>query len=207
MHASNDNAPRLTMIRPTSLTVWVHLRRLTAAPSIAVLTHRSGDLVPAAANYSWPKLPGRAPTCALVRSVANARSSAESVDSQHTQSISAFGATIRPVPRPLTDHERDILGLLLSVDFAGAVELRQQAASVSADREGMIIDLLVDSEASRASVISRTPVQAVVDGDGYDGGLILFVDDGRLSALEYWWVTQDRPDVMPPLSAIGAPII
>jgi hypothetical protein len=110
------------------------------------------------------------------------------------------------VPRPLSDRERDILELLLAADFPGATELRQQAASVSAEREGMIIDLIVSAESPRATVVSRTPVQAVVDGDGYDGGLPLFVDDGQLSALEYWWVTEDRPDVMPPLTAIGAPI-
>ena len=115
-------------------------------------------------------------------------------------------ATIVPVPRLLSDRERDILDLLLSVDFPGAVELRQQAASVSAEREGMIVDLIVSAEDPRATVVNRTPVQAVVDGDGYDGGLLLFVDDGRLSALEYWWVTEDRPDVLPPLTAFGAPI-
>ena len=49
-------------------------------------------------------------------------------------------------------------------------------------------------------------MQAVVDGDGYDGGLLLYVDEGSLSAFEYWWVTEDPPAVMPPLSAIGSPI-
>ncbi|MDF2146865.1 hypothetical protein P2F65_17940 [Knoellia sp. p5-6-4] len=93
-------------------------------------------------------------------------------------------ATIAPVPRLLSDRERDILDLLLSVDFPGAVELRQQGASVYAEREGMIIDLVVSAESPRATVVNRTPVQAVVDGDGYDGGVLLFVDDGRLSALE-----------------------
>ena len=115
-------------------------------------------------------------------------------------------ATIASVPRPLTDRERDILDLLLAVDFPGAAELRQQAASVSAEREGTIIDLIVSAKSLPATVISRTPVQADVDGDGYDGGLLLFVDDGRLSALEYWWVTEEQPDLMPPRTAIGAPI-
>jgi hypothetical protein len=125
---------------------------------------------------------------------------------RHRALLAVSRATIAPVPRQLSDRERDILDLLLSVEFPGALELRQQAASVSAEREGMIIDLLVSAEDPRATVVNRTPVQAVVDGDGYDGGLLLFVDDGRLSALEYWWVTEDRPDVLPPLSAIGAPI-
>ncbi|CAN7266400.1 hypothetical protein [Knoellia sp. LjRoot47] len=94
------------------------------------------------------------------------------------------------MPRLLNDRESDILALLLSVDFPGVVELRRQAESVSASREGMIIDLWVSADSPRATVTSRTPVQAVVDGEGYDGGLLLFVDDGRLSALEYWWVTE-----------------
>ncbi len=111
------------------------------------------------------------------------------------------------MPRLLSDRERDILDLLLSVDFPGVVELRQQAVSVSAEREGMITNLAVSAESPRATVVNRTPVQAVVDGDGYDGGLLLFVDDGALSALEYWWVTEERPEVFPPLTAIGAPIV
>ena len=110
------------------------------------------------------------------------------------------------MPRSLTDREREILDLLLSVDFPGVVELREQATTVSAEREGMIVDLLVSADCPHAAVVKRTPVQAVVDGDGYDGGLLLFVDDGQLSALEYWWVTEERPDVMPPLAVIGAPI-
>jgi hypothetical protein len=31
-------------------------------------------------------------------------------------------------------------------------------------------------------------------------------DGRRLSALEYWWVTEEKPDVFPPLSAIGLPL-
>ncbi len=70
----------------------------------------------------------------------------------------------------------------------------------------MVIDLSVDESLPRAPVTSRQPVQAVVDGAGYDGGLLLFVDDGRLSALEYWWVTEERPEEFPPVECIGPPI-
>jgi hypothetical protein len=110
------------------------------------------------------------------------------------------------VTRPLTARERDILDLLLSIEFPGVRELRQQAMSVSAEREGMFIDLVVNAGLPPASVVSRTPVQAAVDGGGYDGGVLLFVDGGRLSALEYWWVTEQKPDALPPRSAIGQPI-
>jgi hypothetical protein len=66
--------------------------------------------------------------------------------------------------------------------------------------------LAVEPGAPKAKVLARVPVQAVVDGDGYDGGLLLYVDEGSLSALEYWWVTEDPAAVMPPPSAIGSPI-
>jgi hypothetical protein len=115
--------------------------------------------------------------------------------------------TIRPVPRPLATREVDVLRLLLSVDFPGVEELRDQATSASAEGKGMIVDLIVDEELPRAEVVSRTPVQAVVDGDGYDGGLLLFVDNGQLSAIEYWWGTEEMPEVFPPTSAVGKPII
>jgi len=110
------------------------------------------------------------------------------------------------VSRELTDHERAALDLLLSAEFPGVRELRQQATSVKADGRGMIVDLMVDDAAPRATVLSRTPVQAVVDGEGYDGGLLLCVDDGRLSALECWWVTEEMPDEFPPVSSIGRSI-
>jgi hypothetical protein len=62
-----------------------------------------------------------------------------------------------------------------------------------AESDSLVVHLAVDEALPRATVDVRVPVQAVVDGDGYDGGLILSVDNGRLSALEYWWVTEDRP--------------
>jgi hypothetical protein len=120
--------------------------------------------------------------------------------------VSPVHAKINPMARPLTARERGILELLLSVEFPGAGELREQAAFVLAEREGMVLDLVVPGGLPRASVVSRTPVQAVVDGDGYDGGVLLFVDDGRLSAMEYWWVTEEKPELLPPLSAVGRPI-
>jgi hypothetical protein len=68
-------------------------------------------------------------------------------------------ATIHAVTRPLTARERDILNLFLSIDLPGAGELREQAMSVSAEREGMVIDLIVNEGPPSATVVSRTPVQ------------------------------------------------
>src|SRR5687767_4476108 len=68
-------------------------------------------------------------------------------------------ATIHAVTRPLTARERDILDLLLSIDLPSAGELRERAMSVSADREGMVIDLIVNEGLPTVTVVSRTPVQ------------------------------------------------
>jgi hypothetical protein len=64
----------------------------------------------------------------------------------------------------------------------------------------------VDEFLPKAADSGRVPVEAAVDGAGHAGGLMLWVDDGRLSALEYWWVTEKAPDGFPPASAIGMPV-
>ena len=110
------------------------------------------------------------------------------------------------VNRALHPRERAALAVLLAAEFAGAAELRAQAETVLAASDSLVVDLVVDGSLPRAVVSRRVPVEAEVNGAGYLGGLILFVDDGRLSALEYWWVTQKAPDGFPPASAIGTPL-
>jgi hypothetical protein len=109
------------------------------------------------------------------------------------------------VPRPLLARERAALNTLLAADFPGAIELRVQARTASADGNGLIIELRVDPSLPTATVSSRVPVEAVVDGADHNGGLILIVEDGRLAALEYWWVTDEKPAEFPPADAIGRP--
>ena len=111
------------------------------------------------------------------------------------------------VTRSLSPRERAALDALLAADFGGAPELRSQAESVLASNDGMVVDLVVDRALPTATVVHRVPVQAVVDGADYDGGLILYVEEGRLSGLEYWWVTEDKPDDFPPASAVGRPVV
>ena len=111
------------------------------------------------------------------------------------------------MPRELLPRERAALDLLLGLDFEGVRELRLQAATAQAEGTGLVVDLSVDPGLATAQVAKRIPVQAVVDGGAYDGGLLLYVDGGRLSGLEYWWVTEDAPDEFPPLEVIGAPIL
>jgi hypothetical protein len=113
------------------------------------------------------------------------------------------------VSRELRTRERVALNALLAAEFAGAAALRAQAETVVAGGGPLIVDLLVDRSLPLAAANHRDPVQgtveAVVDGEGHLGGLILFVDEGWLSALEYWWVTEDPPAGFPPAFTIGTP--
>ena len=104
------------------------------------------------------------------------------------------------MPRPLSSRERTALDTLLRAEFDGSQELRLQAGSVLAEGDGLIIDLVVDAHLPAARVHNRAPVEASVhDGDDV-GGLILFVEAGRLSALEYWWTSDQKPRQFPPAS-------
>jgi hypothetical protein len=111
------------------------------------------------------------------------------------------------VCRPLSSRERTALDVLLRAEFDGSQELRLQAGSVLAEGDGLIIDLVVDAHLPEARVRNRAPVEATVhDGDDV-GGLILFVERGRLSALEYWWTSDQKPREFPRASAIGDPVV
>jgi hypothetical protein len=87
-----------------------------------------------------------------------------------------------------------VLNHLLSVDFPGVEALREQAECVMVKREsgvGPTVDLVVPgADVPRAEVVDRTPVEAwsthkVDSGDFVQ--VVLFVDHGRLSALELNW--------------------
>ena len=111
------------------------------------------------------------------------------------------------VHRDLHPRERAALNALLTAEFAGVAELRAQAETALAVGGALVVDLVVDRSLPAANVGHRIPVQAAVDGEGYDGGLILYVDDGRLSGLEYWWVTEKAPAEFPPPSAVSLPVV
>lgn len=111
------------------------------------------------------------------------------------------------VPRPLSSRERAALDTLLTAEFDGSRELRLQAASVLAEGDGLVIDLVVDGNLPAAPVRKRAPVEASVHEGEETGGLILFVDRGRLSGLEYWWTGDEKPREFPPATAIGNPVV
>jgi hypothetical protein len=118
--------------------------------------------------------------------------------------------TVPIEPRPLSVTERSALELILSVEFAGAAELRNQldrtevVARWGADSAS--INLRVRQPVRRAAMETRlVPVGAqVVDELGeYIGELLVWTDNGAtLSSLEYAWVTDQMPTALPPVERI-----
>jgi hypothetical protein len=112
--------------------------------------------------------------------------------------------------RPLSQEELAVLRHILSASFAGAAELRQQltTATVSGNWEpagSPSIDIAVPAESPSAHIADGpVPVAAqVIDGTGeYLGELLLWVTGGRLSALEYSWITDEPPSHLPALGMI-----
>ncbi len=56
------------------------------------------------------------------------------------------------------------------------------------------IELAIDEAAPTADITDQVAVEADVP----DGGLIVFVEDGRLSGLEYWFTGDETPAGFPP---------
>jgi hypothetical protein len=113
-------------------------------------------------------------------------------------------------PRPLTHAERAVLTLLLEVEFLGVDALRVQADSAvvvgGCDCGCPSIAFMVSDDAPLAprSTSRLAPTEGVVspqDGS-VPGEIILFVDDGRLSYLEYVYYGA-RPTEWPALDRIG----
>jgi len=114
-------------------------------------------------------------------------------------------------PRSLSEAERLILDALLAPDFPGAAELRAQLTRVQVvgkcDCGCPTVDLAVppDVYPSPIKTTNRlapvkgrvTPVAGEPPGD-----IILFVDDGRLSCLEYVSYDDPSPTGWPPLDRV-----
>ncbi len=109
--------------------------------------------------------------------------------------------------RPLLVNERAALYALLACDFEGVSELRRQARTVTTDGSGLIINV-VDPAEPAAPMVATVPVEAPVrDSNGsLVNGLMIFTTEGRLSALEYWWTTEEMPNAFPESEQIGPPI-
>ena len=116
-------------------------------------------------------------------------------------------------PRPLTDDERRMLVHILDAEFQGVAALRQQLELVRAvgrcDCGCPSIDLEATSESARSDQPRRlAPVELKVApvADEPPGEVILFVDDGKLSYLEYVYYSEGAPHDWPAddrLSKVG----
>ena len=106
----------------------------------------------------------------------------------------------------MDDSERALLVRLLDENFEGAAELREQVSSaLVTGGDATWLDLKVDPAAPTAACgDGPIPVDAwACDPAGNPiGALLVWVDGGRLSAIEYGWVTDDEPSSLPPASSI-----
>ncbi|WP_019062146.1 hypothetical protein [Streptomyces prunicolor] len=113
-------------------------------------------------------------------------------------------------PRPLNSSERAVLERILAADFADAPVLRSQLERtevVAVWAPGSVsVDLRVRAPVRRAAMASElVPVDAhVLDRSGeYVGELLVWTDEGAtLAALEYAWVTDDMPTVLPTVDEV-----
>ena len=93
-------------------------------------------------------------------------------------------------PRPLTRTERALLDALLAHDFPGAPVLREQVREVTSTPGCTCgcgtLDLHVADSAPTVAAGGPAPVEGTIRGtDGRPtGGVLLFVEDGRLARLD-----------------------
>jgi hypothetical protein len=112
--------------------------------------------------------------------------------------------------RRLTDHERALISRILSVEFAGVMPLRTQLVNASVARSwqpagSLSFDIQIPPDSEASPLPGRlAPVDARVTGpDGtYIGELLLWVENGRLSAFEYSWITDAPPEQLPEISKV-----
>lgn len=112
--------------------------------------------------------------------------------------------------RNLDKRERGVIAHLLSPEFDGVTQLRAQLECATVRKswkpEGSpSFDIGVPSDCEASSFAGNlAPVTArVFDENGsFEGELLLWVTRGRLSALEYSWVTDDPPRQLPDISSI-----
>jgi hypothetical protein len=104
-----------------------------------------------------------------------------------------------PTRRPLTRTERSLLESLLDSEFEGVAELRAQVehatASSGCECGCGLIDLSVPPDLPASSAAGPVPVEGtVLDGDGGPiGGILLFVEEGRLAGLEIYSYDEPLP--------------
>lgn len=107
--------------------------------------------------------------------------------------------------RPLSEVERATLETLLSVEFEGVTQLRDQvplARVVGSHDAGATpgFDIAVPGNAPRSTLLEKmAPVSGLVydSSQEYTGEFIVWLSNGYLSGLEYAWITDEKPDELP----------
>lgn len=118
-------------------------------------------------------------------------------------------------PRPLSDREREILDFLLADPDERLAPLRTQAetATVTGICECgcPTINLEVDRTLPPASLGSPAVETGTREVAGMDPlsyvGLILFLDEGFLNAMELWYISSPPPAEFPSPLALAQPSI
>lgn len=106
--------------------------------------------------------------------------------------------------RPLDHQERDVLSLILDTPIPGAAELAAQLDVARVTRHWgrtPSVDIEVPTSVAPASRVASgvLPIDAeVVDEAGNPvGEILVWIDSGRLSGLEFAWYLEDVPDTLP----------
>jgi hypothetical protein len=105
-------------------------------------------------------------------------------------------------PRNLTASERGLLDFILAkAKFPGASALAAQVASaIVVGGLPTLLDLQVMGEVGRADLPDGPiPMRAIVvapDGEP-EGGILVWVTGGYLSAIEFAWYTDETPSELP----------
>ena len=118
-------------------------------------------------------------------------------------------APVPITPRELTRAEREVLEFMLSANFDGVDRLRAQIPHCR------VVALWAAGQPSVDLVVPETVAPAQVpDGEipsgsevrdragRYLGEVLIWVDGGYLSAIEYAWVTDEPPDRLPDVSTM-----
>jgi hypothetical protein len=112
-------------------------------------------------------------------------------------------------PRPLTIAERSIIDALLTRTFEGVEELREQMRTARVvgrcDCGCPTIDIEPDADAPTAPLDGPlAPVEGRIapEGNGPPGEVILFIDAGRVTSLEYVFYGDTVPAQWPSLDRL-----
>ncbi len=125
---------------------------------------------------------------------------------QHPDSFDVALDVADLTPRPLSPGERAaLIRIVETAEVDGIEELRLQVphAEVSGGPTFLVLQVREPAPRSRFHK-GHLPVRAFVrwdEGDS-DGELLVWVNDGYLSALEFAWYADEQPHEFPPIDDI-----